>query len=257
MDARPDHILIIDDDAQIRTLLAEHLSKHDFRASCAANGREMRALLQQSPVDLIVLDLLLPMEDGLTLFRELRSGDHGTVPVVMLTALGDDVDRIVGLELGADDYVSKPFAVRELIARIRSVLRRARMLPPGQVRSEMLRYAAFGDWTLDTVERHLIHRSGSVSVFNRAEYSLLVFLMDHPQQVVTRDQLLVHTAGRDADVFNRSIDLRVSRLRKHLSDDVREAEYIKTLRNEGYVFCKEVRWLAESPTPPASRVAHP
>jgi two-component system OmpR family response regulator len=247
MDAKPDHILIVDDDVQIRSLLAEHLVKHDFRASCAGNGRDMRAVLQQSPVDLIVLDLLLPGEDGLTLFRELRAGDHCAVPVVMLTALSDDVDRIIGLELGADDYVTKPFAPRELIARIRSVLRRARMLPPGQTRTDSLRYAAFGDWTLDSVERLLIHRSGTVSLLNMAEYSLLVFMLDRPQQVVTRDQLLVHLSGRDAEAFDRSIDLRVSRLRKHLSDDAREGEYIRTLRNEGYVFCKSVRRHAEAP----------
>lgn len=247
MEAHQDHILVVDDDVQIRTLLAGHLVKHEFRVSCAANGREMRAVLQQSPVDLIVLDLLLPGEDGLTLFRGLRASDHCAVPVVMLTALSDDVDRIIGLELGADDYVTKPFAPRELIARIRSVLRRARMLPPGQARLDILRYASFGDWTLDSVERLLIHRSGTVSVLNVAEYSLLVFLLDRPQQVVTRDQLLIHMSGRDADVFNRSIDLRVSRLRKQLSDDAREGEYIKTLRSEGYVFCKGVRRHAEAP----------
>jgi two-component system OmpR family response regulator len=245
MEAPSDHILIVDDDAQIRVLLAEHLGRQDFRVSCASNGREMRAVLQQSPVDLVVLDLLLPGEDGITLFRELRAGDHSAVPVVMLTALGDDVDRIIGLELGADDYVTKPFAPRELIARIRSVLRRARMLPPGQRRPESHRYLAFGDWALDTVERHLIHQSGTVSVLTSAEYALLVFLLDRPQQTVTRDQLLVHMSGREADVFDRSIDLRVSRLRKRLGDDVREAAYIKTVRNEGYVFCKAVTRQAE------------
>ncbi len=251
MEARSDHILIVDDDAQIRTLLAEHLGRHDFRVSGAANGREMRARLQQSPIDLVVLDLLLPEEDGLTLFRELRAGDHASVPVVMLTALGDDVDRIIGLELGADDYVTKPFAPRELIARIRSVLRRARMLPPGQARADVLRYASFGDWTLDSVERLLIDRAGTVSTLNTAEYTLLVFLLERPQQIVTRDQLLVHMSGRDADAFNRSIDLRVSRLRKHLGDDAREGEYIKTLRNEGYVFCKNVTRHAEARGAPA------
>ncbi|MDP1614132.1 MAG: response regulator [Sulfuritalea sp.] len=247
MDTAHDHILIVDDDPQIRALLGEHLARQGFRVSSAGNGREMRALLAQSPVDLVVLDLLLPGEDGLSLFRALKDSPHRAVPVVMLTALSDDVDRIVGLELGADDYVSKPFAPRELIARIRSVLRRARMLPPGQRPAEALRFSLFGDWALDTVERHLVHCSGTVSVLTSAEYSLLVFLLDRAQQVVSRDQLLIHLVGRDAEAFDRSIDLRISRLRKRLGDDAREAGYIKTIRNEGYVFCKAVTAQATLP----------
>ena len=254
MDSAADHILIVDDDPHIRSLLGEHLTRQGFRVSGVGNGREMRAVLAQSPVDLVVLDLLLPGEDGYALFRAIKASEHRAVPVVMLTALSDDVDRIVGLELGADDYVPKPFAPRELIARIRSVLRRARMLPPGQRPAELPRFALFGDWALDTVERHLIHRSGAVSVLSSAEYSLLMFLMERAQQVVTRDQLLIHLAGRDAEVFNRSIDLRVSRLRKRLGDGAREASYIKTVRSEGYVFCKAVTTqasLQNGPTGPS------
>ncbi|MES2947506.1 MAG: response regulator [Pseudomonadota bacterium] len=254
MDNTPDHILIVDDDPHIRSLLGEQFTRQGFRVSAAGNGREMRAVLAQSPVDLVVLDLLLPGEDGYALFRAIKASEHRAVPVVMLTALGDDVDRIVGLELGADDYVPKPFAPRELIARIRSVLRRARMLPPGQRPTDTQRFALFGDWALDTVERHLVHRTGAVSVLTSAEYSLLVFLMEHTQQVVTRDQLLIHLAGRDAEVFDRTIDLRVSRLRKRLGDGAREALYIKTVRTEGYVFCKTVTAqasLSHGPTGPA------
>lgn len=250
MDTPSDHILLVDDDAQIRQLLGEQLSRQGFRVSAAGNGREMRAVLAQSPVDLVVLDLMLPGEDGLTLFRALKDSELRAVPVVMLTALADDVDRIIGLELGADDYVPKPFAPRELIARIRAVLRRARMLPPGQRPADVQRYSAFGDWTLDTVQRHLVHRSGTVSVLSGAEYSLLVFLLDRAQQIVTRDQLLIHLAGRDAEVFDRSIDLRVSRLRKRLGDDAREGGYIKTVRNEGYVFCRAVTAHAALPSQP-------
>jgi len=165
--------------------------------------------------------------------------------VLMLTARGDNLDRIVGLEMGADDYVPKPFTPRELVARIRAVLRRARMLPPGQAGAQRQRFARFGDWQLDCVERLLLNPQGMAVPLNGAEFSLLRFLLDHAQHIVTRDQLLVHLAGRDADVFDRSVDLRVSRLRKRLNDDAREPQYIKTVRNEGYVLAKSVSWHDE------------
>ncbi|HEU0201624.1 MAG TPA: response regulator [Burkholderiaceae bacterium] len=238
---RSDHVLIVDDDPDIRSLLADYLSKQDLQVSCAANGKQMRAALATSPVDLIVLDLMLPGEDGLRLFRALReTSEHAQIPVLMLTARADDVDRIIGLELGADDYLTKPFVPRELLARIRAVLRRARMLPPGTPRAEGARFLAFGDWLLDTVERQLIARGGTVTLLQAAEYALLRFLLDHPNRVVTRDQLLVTLAGREAEAFDRSIDLRVSRLRRRLGDDAREPSYVKTVRNEGYVFSKSV-----------------
>jgi two-component system OmpR family response regulator len=243
-----DHVLIVDDDPDIRSLLADYLSKQDLAVSCAANGKEMRARLAGAPTDVIVLDLMMPGEDGLTLFRALRAApEYAQIPVLMLTARADDVDRIIGLELGADDYLAKPFVPRELLARIRAVLRRARMLPPGVPRTEAARYLAFGDWLLDTVERHLIARGGTVTLLQSAEYALLRFLLDHPNRVVSRDQLLVSLAGREADAFDRSIDLRVSRLRRRLGDDAREASYIKTVRNEGYVFSKSVTPLAARP----------
>ena len=247
-----DHVLIVDDDPDIRQLLAEYLQKNELRVSCAADGKQMRSVLMNQPVDAIVLDLMLPGEDGLSLFRALReqapfAQTHAHIPVLMLTARADDVDRIIGLELGADDYLGKPFVPRELLARLRAVLRRARMLPPGTPRTEDARYLAFGDWLLDTVERHLIARGGTVSPLQSADYTLLRFLLDHPQRVVTRDHLLVALAGREADVFDRSIDLRVSRLRKRLGDDAREPEYVKTVRNEGYVLCKAVDLHAQKP----------
>lgn len=246
---RPDHVLIVDDDPEIRRLLADYLTQQGVQASCAANGRQMRALLAQTPFDAIVLDLMLPGEDGITLFQALRAHPAWSrIPVVMLTARADDVDRIIGLEMGADDYVAKPFVPRELLARVRAVLRRARMLPPGSPRDEAVRYLLFGDWALDTVERHLIARGGTVTVLQAAEYALLRFLLDHPLKVIGRDALLTGLAGRDAEVFDRSIDLRVSRLRKRLGDDAREPAYIKTIRNEGYVLCKEVHGHAQRPT---------
>lgn len=250
--ANMDHVLIVDDDAAIRDLLALHLSRQGFRVSTAAHGGDLWRVLGVSPVDLIVLDLMLPGEDGMSLFRTLRAGEHRTIPVIMLTALGDDVDRIIGLEQGADDYLGKPFAVRELIARIRSVLRRARMTPPGQSSPAQARYAQFGDWVLDSVERRMVHRDGVVALLSSAEYALLAFLVARPQRIVTRDQLLIQMSGREADAFDRSIDLRVSRLRKRLGDVAKEPTYIKTVRHEGYVLTQAVTWHATSPLSPMS-----
>lgn len=247
-----DHVLIVDDDPDIRQLLADYLQKNELRVSCAADGKQMRSVLVNQPIDAIVLDLMLPGEDGLSLFRALReeapfAKSHAHIPVLMLTARADDVDRIIGLELGADDYLGKPFVPRELLARLRAVLRRARMLPPGTPRHNEVRYLAFGDWLLDTAERHLIARGGAVRPLLSAEYTLLRFLLDHSKQVVTRDHLLVALAGREADVFDRSIDLRVSRLRKRLGDNAREPEYVKTVRNEGYVLSKVIEPHIDKP----------
>ncbi|KAF1027632.1 MAG: Transcriptional regulatory protein OmpR [Burkholderia plantarii] len=191
-----DHILIVDDDRGIRELVGTYLEKMGLRVSLAANGRELRAVLEHGAPDLIVLDLMMPGEDGLTLCRALRAGRHAAVPVVMLTARGDEADRIVGLEMGADDYLAKPFAVRELYARIRSVLRRTRMPPPGMAVAESAPVLAFGDWRLDTTARHLLDADGTMVSLSGAEYRLLRVFLDHPQSVLTRDQLLGLTQGR-------------------------------------------------------------
>ncbi|MBQ5942063.1 MULTISPECIES: response regulator [unclassified Massilia] len=241
-----DHILIVDDDLEIRELLATYLQKNGMRASTAANGRQMRTLMEQQQVDLVVLDLMMPGEDGLSLCRDLRAGKWRAVPVLMLTARDEETDRIVGLEMGADDYLTKPFAARELLARIRSVLRRTRMLPPNFEVKEPGQFLAFGDWKLDTVGRHLLDREGTMVALSGAEYRLLRVFLDHPQRVLTRDQLLNLTQGREADLFDRSIDLLVSRVRQRLGDDAREPRYIKTLRSEGYVFSSSVE-VADGP----------
>jgi two-component system OmpR family response regulator len=239
--------LIVDDDRGIRELLATYLEKNGMRVSLAANGRQMRAVLeQQGAPDLIVLDLMLPGEDGLVLCRELRAGKYRDVPVLMLTARNEEADRILGLEMGADDYLPKPFAVRELLARIRSVLRRTRMLPPGMEVSESAPMLAFGDWRLDTTARHLLDAEGTMVALSGAEYRLLRVFLDNAQRVLTRDQLLNLTQGRQADAFDRSIDLLVSRLRQRLRDTAREPRYIKTLRSEGYVFSAEVKPIESS-----------
>ena len=230
-----DHILIVDDDREIRDLVSSYLTKNGLRTSTAADGRQMRSFLDANSVDLIVLDVMMPGQDGLALCRELRAGKHKATPVLMLTARSDEMDRVIGLEMGADDYLSKPFAARELLARINAVLRRTRMLPPNLQISEAGQILTFGAWRLDTVRRHLIDAQGTEVALSGAEYRLLRVFIDHPQRVLNRDQLLNLTQGRDAELFDRSIDLLVSRLRQRLGDDAREPTYIKTVRSEGYV----------------------
>jgi len=231
MSERP-HVLIVDDDREIRGLLAQYLEKHDFRTSAVADGREMRRILERSHVDLLVLDLMLPGEDGLSLCRELRS--RSQLPIIMLTARGEDVDRIVGLELGADDYVAKPFNPRELLGRIKAVLRRSAHAPrdpsPDDVRG-----FSFGGWRLDTVSRTLANEEGREVALSGAEYRLLAVLLGSGNRVLTRAQLTELLRGRDADPFDRSIDVRVSRLRQILGDDARAPQIIKTVYGEGYV----------------------
>ncbi|AXA93922.1 response regulator [Massilia sp. YMA4] len=235
-----DHILIVDDDREIRELLAAYLRKNGFTVSLAADARQLRALLEDTPVDLLVLDLMLPGEDGLSLCRALRAGRHQALPILMLTARDEEADRILGLEMGADDYLTKPFAARELMARIQAVLRRTRMLPPNLRVAESAPLLRFGDWRLDTTARHLLDADGTMVALSGAEYRLLRVLLDHPQRILNRDQLLNLTQGRGVEIFDRSIDLLVSRLRQRLRDGARTARYIKTVRNEGYVFCATV-----------------
>ena len=231
MSERP-HLLIVDDDREIRGLLAQYLEKHDFRTTTVADGREMRRILERSHVDLLVLDLMLPGEDGLSLCRELRS--RSQLPIIMLTARGEDVDRIVGLELGADDYVAKPFNPRELLGRIKAVLRRSAHAPRDPS-PENVKGFAFGDWRLDTVTRALTDATGREVPLSGAEYRLLAVLLASGNRVLTRAQLTELLRGRDADPFDRSIDVRVSRLRQILGDDARAPQIIKTVYGEGYV----------------------
>jgi two-component system OmpR family response regulator len=225
-------ILIVDDDREIRSLLADYLDANGFRTLAAADGTAMRKLLESSHVDLIVLDLTLPGEDGLTLCRDLRA--QSSMPVVMLTARSAALDRILGLEMGADDYLPKPFEPRELLARIRSVLRRTQALPPN-MEPPAARAMRFAGWTLDLTARHLVNARGVVVALSGAEFRLLKTFLDHPNRVMNRDQLLNLTQGRDADPFDRSVDLQVSRLRQKLGEDAKSPQIIKTVRNEGYL----------------------
>jgi len=235
-----DHVLVVDDDREIRDLVSTYLKKNGLRVTTAADGRQMRAFLEADRVDLVVLDLMMPGDDGLVLCRELRAGKHKATPVLMLTARNDDTDRIVGLEMGADDYLAKPFVARELLARIKAILRRTRMLPPNLQVTEAGQLIAFGDWHLDTTARHLLDKEGTAVALSGAEYRLLRVFLDHPQRVLSRDQLLNLTQGREAELFDRSIDLLVSRVRQRLRDDAREPAYIKTVRSEGYVLAMPV-----------------
>jgi two-component system OmpR family response regulator len=242
-----DHILIVDDDRDIRELAGAYLEKQGLRCTLAANGREMWAALQQATPDLIVMDVMMPGDDGLTLTRDLRASKHRAIPILMLTARDDETDRVIGLEMGADDYLTKPFAVRELLARIRAVLRRARMLPPSMQVTETAQWLAFGDWKLDTVGRNLLDVNGVEVAMSGGEYRLLRVFLDHPHRALSRDQLLELTHGHGADQYDRSIDLMVSRLRQRLGDGPREPRYIKTLRNEGYVFSATVAAVEARP----------
>lgn len=235
-----DHVMIVDDDREIRELAGSFLRKNGLNVTLAADGRQMRSLLESLTVDLIVLDIMMPGDDGLVLCRELRSGKHRRIPILMLTARSDDMDRVLGLEMGADDYLVKPFVARELLARIKAILRRTRMLPPNFQVTEPGREITFGNWRLDTTARHLLDADGTIVALSGAEYRLLRVFLDHPQRVLNRDQLLNLTQGRDADFFGRSIDLLVSRLRQRLREDAREPLYIKTVRSEGYVFSAAV-----------------
>jgi two-component system OmpR family response regulator len=231
------HILVVDDHREIRDLVSRALSKDGFRVSTAADGRAMRKVLADSRIDLILLDLMLPGEDGLALCRALRT--ESDIPIIMLTAKGDEVDRVVGLEMGADDYLAKPFGSRELIARIRAVLRRSRDKTAATAERGPRRYR-FDRWRLDTGARELLRGDGVTVPLSTGEYDLLLALVERPQRVLNRDQLLDLARGRGANALDRSIDTQVSRLRKKLELDPGEPKIIKTVWGGGYMFTPEV-----------------
>jgi len=234
---RQDHLLVVDDDAELCNLLREYLRQAGYRVTTVTDGRQMQRAMDTAHYDLIILDIMLPGEDGLSLCRKLRAGSR--IPILMLTARGDEVDRIVGLEMGADDYLSKPFNPRELLARVKSILRRAGSLPEN-LADEDVRYFRFAAWSLDTQTRQLLSPAGVVVDLSGAEYKILRILLEHPNRVLSRDQLLEFTQGREANVFDRAIDVQIGRLRRKLDDDPREPSLIKTVRNEGYVLAVPV-----------------
>lgn len=226
------HLLIVDDDREIRDLLGRFLTKHGYRVTTARDGREMRKALTDWRIDLIVLDLMLPGEDGLSLCQRLRA--DSSIPIIMLTAMGEEIDRIVGLEMGADDYVPKPFNPRELLARVKAVLRRADGGFANQrATGEIMRFAG---WTLDLARRRLSSPDDVIVDLSAGEFGLLVAFAEHPQRALSRDQLLDLTRGRAAAPFDRSIDIQVSRLRRKIEADPKTPELIKTVRSGGYMF---------------------
>ncbi|MBI1175032.1 MAG: response regulator [Sideroxydans sp.] len=229
-------ILIVDDDADIRSLLAEYLGQQGLHVLTAEDGTSMQQVLDSNTVELVVLDLTLPGTDGLALCRNLRA--HSALPVIMLTARSSALDRIIGLEMGADDYLCKPFEPRELLARIRNVLRRSDAGSTGDI--EHAQELQFAGWTLDIAARQLRRADGLVVILSSGEFRLLKALLERPNRVLSRDQLLSLTQGREAEPFDRSIDLHISRLRQKLGDDARAPQLIKTLRNEGYMLCATV-----------------
>jgi two-component system OmpR family response regulator len=231
------HLLVVDDDTELRNLLGDYLRKNGYLVSLAADGKDMRKILADNAIDLIVLDLMLPNEDGLVLCRNLRV--HSNIPVIMLTAKGDETDRIIGLEMGADDYLPKPFSPRELLARIKSVLRRAHALPDSP-ESKGGRYLQFSHWQLDTVTRNLLAKDGLVVALSGGEYRLLKIFLEHGNRILSRELLLDLSQGKDIDSFDRSIDVQISRLRHRLGDDAKEPAIIKTVRGEGYILVTEV-----------------
>jgi two-component system OmpR family response regulator len=237
MTTAPEHLLIVDDDADIRQLLGDYLRENGYRVTAAADGKGMRAALAAGMPDLIVLDVMLPGEDGISLCRAVRA--RSEVPIIMLTARGDDTDRIVGLEVGADDYVPKPFNPRELLARVKSVLRRANSLPPN-LRHEETRWFMFAGWSLDAMTRNLTAPDGVVVPLSSTEFKLLRVLLDHPGRVLTRDQLIELMLSRDAGPFDRALDVQVSRLRQRLREDAKDPAIIKTVRGQGYVLAAAV-----------------
>lgn len=233
------HIIVVDDHRDIRDLVGKYLQQQGYRVSTAENGSALRRLLGRAAADLIVLDIMMPGEDGLTLCRELRSGAGPDIPVIFLTARADETDRIIGLELGADDYLVKPFSSRELQARIKAVLRRVNSLPPQRAarRAGLMR---FERWVLDLGRRELQGEDGVGVPLSTAEFRLLKVFVEHPGVVLSRDQLLDLTVGREADPFDRSIDNQVSRLRRKVETDPKNPTIIQTHWGGGYSFMPEV-----------------
>ncbi|CAK7058603.1 MAG: Transcriptional regulatory protein OmpR [Desulfovibrio sp.] len=246
-------ILIVDDDLEIRDLLVKRLATYGFEAVAVDCGKRMTEELDSGAYSLVILDIMLRGEDGLSLCRDVRSSHspYKGIPVLFLSALNETADRIVGLELGGDDYLPKPFETRELVARIKAILRRSEGqeaqsgLETGNVTFEreesgVLSLLCFGEWKLNLAAHHLIDPSGLVVPLSAAEYRLLTFFTEHPQQVLTRDQLVEHIAFRSPDIYDRSLDAQISRLRAKLRDNARNPEIILTMRGDGYMLAMPV-----------------
>ncbi|SDI70454.1 response regulator [Billgrantia gudaonensis] len=236
MTTTPATLIVVDDDPEIRELLADYLGRHGYRALVAEDAEALHRLLATESPDLLIVDIMLPGDDGFTICRKVRRDSE--VPIIMLTASADDTDRILGLELGADDYLGKPFNPRELLARIKAVLRRTRSAP-GETPAEA-RLVAFGDWRLDRMTRELIDAEGARLPLSGADFQLLQVFLEHPEQVLTREALYELTRGRSAPPLDRSIDVHVCRLRQRLGEESQHHQLIRTVRGAGYVFTARV-----------------
>jgi two-component system OmpR family response regulator len=233
------HILIVDDEQDIREPLASYLNKHGFRTSTAADGKEMDKILATAHIELIVLDIMMPGEDGLSICKRVQ--EKLQIPVVLLTALTEDIDQIVGLELGADDYLTKPFNPRELLARIKSVIRRSQMLPRSQ-QQQRTGLVSFERWQMNLSQKEVVGSDGIAIRLSSGEHLLLVSLIEHAGVTLSRDQLLDMTKGREAQLFDRSIDNQISRLRQKLEIDPKNPKIIQTQWGGGYVFSADLQW---------------
>jgi DNA-binding response OmpR family regulator len=228
------HVLALDDDASVRTLIAEYLSQNDLRVTTVASGRELAALMARETIDVIVLDLRLPGEDGMQIAQKLRA--ESAIPILMLTGRADEADRVMGLELGADDYLTKPFSPRELLARIRALLRRAQANTTVADAIAKVRAYRFGNWELNIGLRRLKSADGRALELTNGEFSLLTAFLSAPQRVLTRDQLLDLSRLHNAEVYDRSIDVQILRLRRKIEPDPSNPTFIRTERGAGYVF---------------------
>ncbi len=233
------HLLLVDDHEDILSLLTTFFRRHAHTVSVAADGAAMFAALDRQPIDLVVLDVMLRNEDGFSLCRRLRAASR--VPVIMLTAMADPVDRVVGLEIGADDYLTKPFDQRELLARVKAVLRRTAELAAAPADGGMRPTLCFAGWRLDVARRELRSEDNALILLSGGEFDLLLAFAEHPQRVLTRDQLLDLARGLSHAAYDRSIDVQVSRLRHKLEDDPKNPSVIRTVRNGGYIFTPAVR----------------
>ncbi len=231
-------LLIVDDDREIRDLVSRFLVRHGYRVAAASDAKSMETALAVGGIDLVILDLMLPGRSGLELCRDLRA--RSPIPILMLTAMGDETDRIVGLEMGADDYIGKPFNPRELLARVRAILRRTSTAATVGKPAGTPKRMRFAGWSLDLGRRRLEAPDGLIVDLTTGEYELLIAFAERPQRVLTRNQLLDLARGRDATPFDRSIDVQVSRIRRKIETDPKAPEMIVTVRGDGYMFTPEV-----------------
>jgi len=238
LEPMPPHVVAVDDDSAVRALLSEYLTQNELRVSTVASGQELAALLERESVDLVVLDVRLPGEDGMQIARKLRA--ESTIPILMLTARAEEADRVMGLELGADDYLTKPFAPRELLARVRALLRRSKAADTVADQISRVRAYRFGSWELNIGLRRLKSADGALVELTNGEFSLLTAFLSAQQQILTRDQLLNLSRLHNAEVYDRSIDVQILRLRRKIEGDPAHPKFIRTERGAGYVFLAAV-----------------